>query len=220
VPVSYLVSPAKAEREVDLVGETAGDGVRWDWSDELPGDKVVALQAMPLEGRWYASSFPKGQFVTALDAGGAVESVYRRDSEALWLLGVASKQQDPPESRSLLVYEQPIALFRFPLAVGDEWVSAGNVKNGTLYGLPYAGKDTYQVEVDAAGELLLPDLTFEQVLRVRTHVTVSPAVGAGTSRRQVSYLAECFGEVARATSKPDEPDDDFTTATEVRRLGF
>jgi hypothetical protein len=36
--------------------------------------------------------------------------------------------------------------------------------------------------------------------------------------RQDSYLFECFGEVARATSQPNETSDDFTTAAEVRRF--
>ena len=45
-------------------------------------------------------------------------------------------------------------------------------------------------------------------------------VGASTSRRQVSFLFECFGEVARATSLPDETVVDFTTAAELRRLSL
>ena len=45
-------------------------------------------------------------------------------------------------------------------------------------------------------------------------------MGASVSRRQVSFLFECFGEVARATSRDDEQAVDFTTAAEVRRLGM
>jgi hypothetical protein len=36
--------------------------------------------------------------------------------------------------------------------------------------------------------------------------------------RQTSFFFECFGEVARATSQPNETQDDFTTAAELRRL--
>ena len=51
-------------------------------------------------------------------------------------------------------------------------------------------------------------------------MTLSPATGASIVTRQDSFLFECFGEVARATSVNDEPKDDFTTASEIRRLGL
>jgi len=53
-----------------------------------------------------------------------------------------------------------------------------------------------------------------------TKVTVEPAVGDAVVRRQVSFYAECFAEVARATSADGETTDLFTTATELRRLGY
>jgi hypothetical protein len=94
------------------------------------------------------------------------------------------------------------------------------VKNGTVRGLAYAGKDTYETQVDGLGELRLPDLTFQQALRVRTRVILQPAVGATVITRQTSFLFECFGEVARATSVQNEENEKFTTAAEVRRLGL
>jgi hypothetical protein len=96
----------------------------------------------------------------------------------------------------------------------------GEVRDATLRGLPHASRDTYEVRVDAAGRLELPDFTFTQVHRVRTRVTLAPAAGVTTTQRQVSFLFECLGEVARATSRPDEAEDDFTVAAEVRRLGL
>jgi hypothetical protein len=101
----------------------------------------------------------------------------------------------------------------------DAWTSTGVVMNGTLRGLPYAGQDTYELTDDATGELVLPDLTFEQAHRVRSKVTVAPSAGATITTKQVSFFFECFGEVARATSQPNETQDDFTTAAEVRRFG-
>lgn len=221
IPISYLVSPSGTERKVDVSGKDKDSGERlWDWSVSHADDQVGTFEASELAGKWYEASFLDGEFVTAMDAGGRVEAIYKKDDDALWLLGLASAKEDPSEGQSLLVYETPIALFRFPIQMGEEWVSAGEVKGGKLYGLPYAGKDTYEIKVDAVGELALPDLTFMQAFRVRQKVTVSPAVGKSTSRRQVSFLFECFGEVARATSLPDEPNEDFTKASEVRRLGL
>jgi hypothetical protein len=108
----------------------------------------------------------------------------------------------------------------FPIQPGTEFVSTGVIVNGTLRGLPYAGQDVYAVKVDGIGELVLPALTFTEVHRVRTHATVQPSVGASTSRRQVSFFFECFAEVARATSRADEAEENFTIASELRRLGF
>ncbi|MBI2892430.1 MAG: hypothetical protein HYY06_02695 [Deltaproteobacteria bacterium] len=220
IPVHYLVSPAGEEREVDLSGSVEDGQTLWDWSVDLDDDELAELEAEPLEEQWYAGSFAAGSFVSPLDAGATVEAVYREDEEALWLLGVASAEPDPPEGRTLVVYEDPVAAFQFPLAPGSAWVATGEIRDGTLRGLPYAGRDIYEVVDDAMGTLALPDLTFTQAHRVRTRVTVQPTVGQSVSRRQVSFVFECFGEVARATSRDDEPEEDFTRATEVRRLGL
>ncbi|MFO0763183.1 MAG: hypothetical protein U0359_42490, partial [Byssovorax sp.] len=93
------------------------------------------------------------------------------------------------------------------------------IKDGLAQGLPYAGSDTYAVEDDATGRLDLHDFIFTQVHRVRTTITLSPAVGASVVQRQVGFVTECFGEVTRVTSENDEKAKDFTTASEVRRLG-
>jgi len=221
VPVSFLVSPAGAERPVDLIGRVSPDGRRvWGWSGAVPEDQLADQAAAPLEGRWYADAFPGGEMVLPIDAGARVEGVYIEDDRALWLLGVASSEADPPEGRTIMVYDAPVALYRFPVEPGSAHVATGQVRDGTFRGLPYAGRDVYEVSVDAVGVIELPDLTFEQAHRVRTRVTVEPAVGASTSRRQVSWLFECFGEVARATSRPDETEQDFTIAAEVRRLAL
>jgi hypothetical protein len=220
-PISYLVSPAGAERAVDVGGVADAAGkVKWDWGAEVASDQVVRIAARSLEGAWYAASFPGAQFVAPFDAGGTVHAVYKHDAEAIWLLGLASAAQDPPEGRTLLPYQAAVALYRFPLALGSQWVSVGKIDNGTMRGLPYAGRDVYEVKADAVGQMVLPDLTFTQAHRVRTRVTVEPAVGASTSQRQVSFFFECFGEVARATSRLGEAEENFKTAIEVRRLGL
>jgi len=221
LPVRYLVTAANTEHDVDLAGKVDAEGRRvWDWSMEQPDDRVATIAASVLANKWYAPAFPSGQFVAPMDAAGAMEAVYRHDGEALWLLGIASHTSDAPEGKTLLVYETPIALFRFPLQPGASWTSKATTTQATLMGLPYAGSDTYEVSVDGAGRLELPAFTFTQALRVRTKVTVDPVVGKLTTRRQVSFLFECFGEVARATSRNDEEAADFTKATEVRRLGY
>jgi len=220
--VDYYVSPDGTA--VDLVGTVDERGKReWDFSEQSPSDQRVPTSATPLGGKWYEPHFPGGEFVlaTSFGAGGGMEGVYSLDAEGLWLHGMASTDENPPEGTTLLPYETPVGIYRFPLAAGDTWTEAGVLTGGELFGLPYNGTDTYEVEVDGSGRLDLPYLRFEQAHRVRIAVVVVPNAGGVTaSRRQVSFLFECFGEVARVTSRVDEPARDFTVAAEIRRLAL
>ncbi|MBN4059254.1 hypothetical protein JYT22_01220 [Endomicrobium sp. AH-315-J14] len=220
VPVRFLVSPAGTERDIDVVGDDEGEGRLWDMAVDYADDQQVTIVPAKVTDRWYQGSFPPDAFVTLFDPGGSIESVGRLDDEALWVLGLASTEENPPEGKTLIVYQQPVAVLRFPIEPGVSFVSKGDVSNGMIRGLPYAGMDTYEVEVDAVGQLDLPQLTFTQVHRVRQHVTVRPAVGAVTTQRRVSWFSECFAEVARIISLPGESEPDFSTAAEVWRLGL
>ena len=221
VPVSYLISPAGETRTIDLVGGIGTDGRQfWDWGADYASDRVLEVEATDVAGNWYASSFPTGEFVTPLDAAGTTDAVYRHDDTGLYLLGMASKEESPAAGQTLLVYGSPVLVYRFPLVPGDHWISVGEVAGGTLRGLPYAGRDTYEVEVVGAGRLVLPDLEFSQAMLIQVRTVVEPAAGASVSQRQSSFVFECFGEVARAVSRPEETEPDFTTAQEVRRYGL
>ncbi len=205
IDATYLVG---TNRTVDLSGPP------WDWSEDA-GDQKQTFVAVPVDDQWYAPVFPDGEFVVPLDA--ETDAIYAQDDGALWLLGFASVAPD----QTLLPYVEPVAVFRFPLVVGDAWTEIGEVTAGIVGQLPYVGTDTYEVEVDAVGEIVLPHLRFTDAYRVRTTVTVEPAVGGVTiTRRQASFLFECFGEVARATSRDDEPLEEFTLAAELRRFSL
>ena len=231
---SYIVSPplpatATEGPYVNTAGSVNDEGRRiWDWSRDDPSNLVAKLRAVPLADQWYANRFPGGQFALPADLAGRLIGIYSHDDTALRLHGVASSEENPPEGQTLMIYEQPIDFFPFPLTVGKKWTQTGVVTNGTLQGLsPWSQEDVYEVDVDAAGELRLPDFTFKQVLRVSTLVTVKPKAGSkqGYSQRQVSFVFECFGEVARATSllfadPAEDPGRDFTAAKETRRLGW
>jgi hypothetical protein len=218
-PVNYLVSPAGATRTVDLAGSVNGQGQQtWDFGSDYADDQVATITATTVDGKWYAASFPGATFVAPFDAGDTVEAVYAYNSTAISLLGLASHDPTGPGGETLLVYAPPVELYKFPLSVGVTYSSSGNITNGMLRGLPYAGTDTYDVSVDASGQLTLESYVFTQVLRVRTTVTVAPSAGQSVVTRQTSFFFECFGEVARATSQPGETNDNFTTAAELRRL--
>lgn len=224
IAAGYLVSPAGKEREVDLAGRANAQGkLTWQLSNDYADDQVARIEATPLDGKWYAPSFAAfvaNAFVTPLDLGARTEGVYTYDETGIYLHGIASTTENPPEGKTLLVYSSPITLYEFPLEAGSAWSTTAETKNATLRGLPYAGRDTYEMKVDGAGELGLPDFVLTQALRVRTFVRIVPAAGQETTQRQTGFLFECLGEVARATSKLNEPDEGFTTASELRRLGL
>ncbi len=218
-PVHYLVSPAGTTRTVDLVGTVDAQGHQvWDFGSDYADDQVATITATGIEGKWYAASFPSATFVAPLDAGDTLEGAYAYSPSAIVLLGYASRDPDGPGGKTLVMYAPPIALYQFPMHVGQTYSTSGTITNGTLRGLPYAGTDTYDVSIDASGQLVLEAYTFQQVLRVRTTVTVAPSAGQSIVTRQTSFFFECFGEVARATSQIGEQNDDFTTAAELRRL--
>lgn len=215
VPLDYYVG---ANVNVDIAGAGSGDTRRWDWSEERAADDVEATIADGLGTRWYAGLFPGGQFVAP--AAGGLDGIYAKDDQGVYLLGLASPT-DAMATKTVLRYAAPVAVLRFPLTEGARWTEVGTITGGTLNGLPYNGTDTYELAADARGELHLPYVRFVDALRVRTLVTSRPAIGGGaTTRRQVGFWAECFGEVGRATSRPNEPSDDFTTAEAQRRLAI
>lgn len=199
--------------------ELAAAGGGWDLSAEDADDEIVEVGASPLAGHWYADAFTSGAFV--IDAGRGLDGVYHLDDLGLWLHGLASREPDPSGGRTLLVYVAPVPVLRLPLRDGDAWTALGEITDGELEGLPYVGTDTYEIAADGAGFLALPYVRFDPVIRVQTRVEVAPAAGGvTTSRRQTSFLFECFGELARADSRADEPDAEFTTAASLRRFAL
>ena len=219
VTANFLVSPQGKTRTVDQVGAVRDGKTLWAFNVDLPDDQVFKSTGTPLTGKWYEKHFPGlvNPVVIPLDAAGNNEAVYTHDDQALYLHGIASKTE---AVNTYLPYEKPLALYRFPLTVGLSYTAIGDVKDGSFQGLPYAGRDQYEVKVDAAGSVILSDFSVQQALRVKTKVTISPAAGIVTVTRQTNFLFECVGEIVRLTSVPGEQDENFTNAAEVRRLGL
>lgn len=229
-PITYLVSPSGSTRNVNLAGMVDSDGVRvWDFSAQHQDDKRVNITAVPLGTRWYAGDFPGGEFAAPADATApgssatapSLDAVYAQDGTALWLYGYASTDPNPSSGRTLLVYDAPVALLRFPITATQSYTATGHVSSGEVDGLPYSGTDTYHVDVGASGRLLLGGVQLTQVRRVDTTVTVAPdAGGQKTTRRQTAFWFECFGAVVQVTSRTNETAVNFSVATEVRRLAL
>jgi hypothetical protein len=218
-PVDYLVG---ADRPVSLAGEVDAKGRRsWDFSKAFADDRTIGIQATSLADKWYQASFPEGQWVAPADASGTIDGVYAADSQAVYLLGLASQEENPADGKkTLLVYDEKVAVYRFPLLPGTSWIAVGKVTGATANGLPYSGSHKYEIKDDGAGQLKLANLTFDQAHRVRTTLTIESTAAPDQPivRRQTGFVFECFGEVVRATAPDGEMNDDFGTAAELRRL--
>ena len=187
-----------------------------DLSQERASDTVVALGPVALGAQWYAASFAAGQF--AVDAGSGLDGIYHQDAQGLWLDGTASQATSP---KTLVRYPVPIAVIRFPVVDGQAFTTTAQIPDGVISDLPFIGTDKVDVDVTAVDRLDVPYVEFSPVMRVRTHVVRAPSTGTPTvGKRTTILLFECFGEVARAESKQDEPSPDFTTAAYLRRFAL
>lgn len=218
VPARYRLS---FDQSIDPQGQISASGKRsWDWGWSSAGEQALTIAAEDTQAKWYAGEFPGAQFTTPFDLENKLDAVYTKDDKGLWLMGLVSRQAKPAGGVTKLRYDPPVLAVKLPLKPGDSWTSVGKVKNGSFNGLPYAGTDTYSYRVAASGALVLPDLAVEQVLQVSVEVKLEPVVGKATTSRQISFFAECLGEVARAVASSDETAELFTKATQLRRLGL
>ncbi len=193
---SYYVSTG-GTFTVDLEGPV------WDLSEERAPDQVIALGPQRLGGQWYAGNYPQGQFV--IDAGDGLEGIYHQDDQALWLDGTASREMSPAGGRTLVIYDRPLAVLRFPLKDGDTFVSSAQHMGSTIAGLPFQGADEVTVSVTGDGRVDVPYVRFSPAFLVDTRVRRTSA-GPEATRRSYIFLFECFGEVARADSRPNSND--------------
>ena len=212
---NYLVSPSGATRTVDLDGRrsTAPATTRVGLlRSRTPSDLSVTIEASALDGKWYAASFPGGQWA-APDRRGRHHRgrVLRRTRRPSTCSASPRRSESPATAR-----RSSSTALRWPsTASRSRRARRGRRRapctGGMLHGLPYAGTDTYEVADDAIGELILPDYMFTQAHRVRAHRDASsPSAGETSVTRQVSFLFECFGEVARATERDRaRPNDEF-----------
>lgn len=213
-----------ADRAIDQAGTVGQGGTRtWDWPWAADDGPLVTVEAAPFAQQWYAAEFAAPgegavQFTLPFDSDPSLDAVYRHDAKGIWLLGIASRQPDPPEGKTLLMYANPVLTLRFPLRPGDSWQSVGKIGNGALYGLPYAGQDSYSFAAIGIGKVLLPEFSVDQALRVVAQVSSQGLAGQQPPRLQVSFYSECLGELARATAAAGQTDANFNQAAQFRRL--
>lgn len=211
--------------EVDVDGSVDDDGVVvWDLSRPDPASEPLAsLSAETMEGQWFADLFPQATLAAPLSPGNAQLGPIVVDEHGWYLLGAASKEQEPAEGPTRVVYDEPTTLYPLPLAVGARATSTSRADNALLLGVPTSFVDETEVEVVRRGRVILPDLVLDNTLQVTVRLKRTLVAG---DVQQVShhFVHECLGEVARFTS-PAVPlsqplDDDFAVAQEVWRLSL
>ncbi len=220
---SYRVNPYNTSVPVSLTGVEDGSQYVWDYSNP-PQLTPTHFKVESLQNQWFAGHFPEGQYVTPLSLWDPnILGVYRNEGDTVMLLGIASATSPADPDFTLLVYDAPLVVFRFPLDVGATWEQTVTFSDATLKGVKNAGEETYRFVVDGRGRVELPQFSFDNVLRVRLKLTQRFVVSDGSpdiSHIQYFFVHECVGEVARIVSHANETDNNFTAASEFRYLGL
>lgn len=210
---------------VDVEGQVDADGVRF-WDLSLPAIETQpqgTFSAEAMEGQWFASLFPNADIAAPLVPGGSQLGPVIADEQSWRLLGAASKDEDPAEGKTQVVYDTPSVLYPFPLQLGTTVTTTSRARNALLLGVQTAFDDTVSVEVVRKGTVILPDLILDNTLQVKVKLERTLVAG---DVQQVSYhfVHECLGEVARFTSPAvgldEELDDVFPVAKEAWRLAL
>jgi hypothetical protein len=212
--VRYLDNPTGTTVTVDPAGTMKPSGPEWDLTSTA--GQVLSLTLLPIQGQWFAASFPDASYATISDVASNTLGIFQITDDALLILGFASMAPN----QTLLVYDAPVASLHFPIQQGDSWVTGAKIVNGTLNGQPFASSDTYRISVDARGTAVLPFLSFDNTLRVNVQLSQALPGGVAVSHIQYSFYHECYGELGRMVSNPGETNSDFTTAAEFRRLAL
>lgn len=198
------------------IDTTGGSDPRtWDLSGALSGDADARVDLLDPSGAWWSADFPTATYAAQLSASSDNLGVFQVTDTELLLLGVVSPMDGL--TRTNLAYDPPVTVLAFPLGMSDTWMTTSTV-TGQALGVFGTYTETYTSVVDAAGTLVTPLGTIENVLRVRTDMERTSGLVPITSSRTFAFVAECFGTAATITSQPNETHVEFTTAAEVRRL--
>ncbi len=198
---------------------TAGvltEGVRrWDYSARRMDDQPVLDEVLSPQGRWWSGQYADATFASVIDRTTNLLGVYRLSATALELLGTVSTTANQTNLR----FTPPVQILRFPLRVGDRWQQTVN-GNGTVNFTPLVNVTNYSTTVDAQGEVWTPAARFP-VLRVNTTLEQSiPLTVFRRALRTYAFITECGGLVARVASVENDTAENFTRASEYRRLNL
>lgn len=220
--VNVLRNKAGTTVQVNQQGNRDNEGnLVWDFR-KLPLDQKDAVRTVDPTGKWFLSDFPDATLLIPIvyqGFSGISYQVLRKTPTDLLLDGIVSDLEQPEQEKISLKYETPVPLLRFPLRDGKEWIVVSKAK-GSVAGQPLTSTDTYQIRVAGRGILKIPDIEFQNALRIE--ISAQQRLLGGNSRTiyQILYMAECYGEIARIESVENEKDPAFTQASLARFLTF
>jgi hypothetical protein len=199
----------------DTAGTAATNGQRhWDLSGTLANDQDMQLALSEPSGSWWMQTFPGATYHTLLASTSDLRGVFKVKTNGLELLGVVSP--DGGTYKTELEYDTAAKILALPLQAGAQWTSSSTV-SGYAEGYIVAYTESYESHVDQVGTMVTPYGEFP-VLRVATDLTRTSGFSTLATTRTFTWVAECFGPVATATSQSFESSDEFTDVAEVRRL--
>lgn len=199
----------------DTAGAAATNGQRrWDLTGALANDQDRNLVLGAPAGTWWAADYPTATYATPLASSSDLRGVFQLGSQSLSLLGVVSP--DGGTYKTELAYDAPAQVLAVPMQAGSMWTSSSTV-TGYAQGVYVAYTEAYESHVDQVGTMVTPYGEFP-VLRVATDLTRTSGFTTLATNRTYTWVAECFGPVATATSKDFESSAEFTNVAEVRRL--
>lgn len=203
----------------DAMWNTAGmsnqNGSRaWDLSVQLAGDADRVMKLGSPTGQWWSATFPTATYATELSIEADLKGVFQTSSASLVLVGVVSP--DGGTYKTELEYDPPAQVLALPLTAGATWSSTSTV-SGTAEGVIVAYTETYESRVDQVGTMKTPYGEFP-VLRVATDLTRTAGLTTLLTKRTFSWVAECFGPIATASSQDFGSGAEFTDNAEIRRL--
>jgi hypothetical protein len=210
----YLVNAEGSRPAVDVEGVIEEGRRTWIFDREAADDRRVVEEILDPADRWFAAHFPGATHASVVPGFESAVGVYRASDEGIALLGIASTDDDS----TLISYDRPIFVVRFPASVGDTWTDEARA-TGRVEHVAFNAVESYTVTVDAAGTVRVPAGTFP-TLRVRTEMDRRDAGPFDDHRITYVWIAECWGRVAYVGSASGESDPSFSNAEDYWRLAL
>lgn len=191
---------------LNLLGQGSAGKRLWDLTTVAADDKTRWLEVETVP-TWAASSFKTATyasrlmsnygFITKTDLMG----VFQVKAKALLMVGGVSTTAN----HTRFTYDTPLQTLRFPVAVGDSFVTSSNINGFTVFTVPMWMHEKYQVKVLDRGKVkLLPNFTLDALLvsvQQEAYPVANPFLK--TQTHVFIFLAECYGVISRVVADGD-----------------
>lgn len=152
----------------------AGENQIWDFSS-ISATNSAAMEGVSPADTPFAQDYPDASFAGVTTSNSTTSySYYSHDESGLYLLGV-----EIPGSLSQ-VYSDSRKDLTNGLTYLDTYTDSEAYTTDVFNGYPGTSEGQYEVEADGYGTLILPDMTYENVLRLHIIETAESSFDFGT----------------------------------------